>query len=528
MGGESLSAKKGIASSVSYVMIIMILSRVLSLVSTQVYMSFYGLNSYLNIYSYAITIPNTIFNCFGTALSTVFIPIYAGHIANGEHKKAADFADNIITIATAFTAVLVIIGIALSPVLPKFTSFGDGAEYDFAVKALMIMMPVMLFYGLNYIFQGILQTKGKYGWPAFVSVPSSLVVIAYVLTAGDKFGIKGLLVATFTGLSLQAIILIPPAVKAGFSYKPKFNLKDPDICSAAKMTVPVLIGVSAYQFNMFFNTTMIANFDGMVTLLTFVQNIVVYMVLAFVYSITAVIYPKLTASASGGNMKEYKETLSGVLQSTLALLIPVTFGFITVRQPLLQLISNYGKITDADIDRACGLMIMYSIGIIGVGLKEILDRAFYAIKDTVIPAVTGFVIMGINVILSLTLTKYVEAYGIPLAYSIASLAGLCVLLFALRRKIGVYAKGLGETFLKCMLSGIIMSAAVMLVNMWLDATVVSTSVVARLIKLAFPVVTGVIVYGVMALLLKVKAATAVIGAVKSKLSAKKHTGEARE
>ena len=511
-----MSAKRGLVSSVSYVMIIMILSRVLSLVSTQVYMSFFGLDSYLNIYSYAITIPNTIFNCFGTALSTVFIPIYAGHIANGEEKKAANFADNIITIATAFTAVLVLIGIALSPVLPKFTAFNQGTEYDFAVKALMIMMPIMLFYGLNYIFQGILQTKGKYGWPAFVSVPSSLVVIIYVFAAGNKFGIKGLLAATFIGLSLQAIILIPPAIKSGFSYKPKFKLKDPDILMAAKMTLPVLLGVSAYQFIMFFNTTMIANFDGMVTLLTFVQNIVVYMVLAFVYSITAVLYPKLTASASSGNMTEYKDTLSGVLQSTLALLIPITFGFITVRQPLLQLISNYGKITETDIDRACTLVLMYSIGIVGIGLKEILDRAFYAVKNTVIPAVVGFVIMGVNVILSLSLTHYIGAYGIPLAYSMASLAGLCILLAALRNKIGAYSKGLGVTFVKCVISGIIMSACVIFVNTWITGAIVSTSVGARLLKLALPVATGVLTYAVMVVLLKVQAVQPIINTVKSK------------
>ena len=153
-----MSEKKNILGSVSYVMIIMVLSRLLALVSTQVYMSFFGVsNPELNIYSYAITVPNTIFNCFGTALSTVVIPIYAGHIANGRKSEADRFANNIITITSVFTAVLTVIGWGLSFLRPKFTTFNSGEEYSFAVKALMIMMPVMLFYGLNYIFQGILQ-----------------------------------------------------------------------------------------------------------------------------------------------------------------------------------------------------------------------------------------------------------------------------------------------------------------------------------------------------------------------------------
>ena len=512
-----MSEKKGVAGSISYVMIIMILSRLLSLVSSQIYTAFYGVEGDLNIYSYAITIPNTIFNCFGTALSTVFIPIYAGHLTKGEDRKAARFANNVITITLAFTAVLVAIGMALSPLLPRLTAFDSGEQYSFAVKALMIMMPVMLFYGLNYIFQGILQSRGKYGWPAFVSVPSSLVVIAYVFTLGDVYGVQGLLVATFFGLSLQALILIPPAIRAGFRYKPSFELKNPDVISAGKMTLPVLLGVAAYQINMFFNTTMIANFNGMVTLLTNVQNIVIYMVLAFVYSVTAVIYPKLTAAFTRGDMAQYKQTLSSVLGGTSALLIPVTFGFITVRKPLLELISGYGKITDADIDRAALLMVMYAIGILGVGLKEILDRAFYAAKDTLLPAINGFLIMAVNIALSLTLTRFIGPYGIPLAYSAASLTGLCVLLLMLRKRVGTYAPGLGTTVLKCLLAGVVMAGVVTAVNAGLASTVTGRTVSARLIRLALPVAAGVLTYAAAVLLLRVPAVQPLWETVKSKL-----------
>ena len=68
--------KSGLLGSISFVMIIMIASRLLALVSSSVYMSYFGAdNVELNIYSYAITIPNTIFTCLGTALSTVVIPI---------------------------------------------------------------------------------------------------------------------------------------------------------------------------------------------------------------------------------------------------------------------------------------------------------------------------------------------------------------------------------------------------------------------------------------------------------------------
>lgn len=483
-------------------MVIMVLSRLLSLVSSQVYMSYFGASdAFLNVYSYAISIPNVIFTCVGTALSTVVIPIYVGHMAVGRHKEAKKFADNIITISLALTLVLVLMGMAISPILPKFTAFAKSREiYNFAVTALMTVMPVMFFYALNYIFQGMLQAVGRYKLPAFVSVPSSLVVICYTIFWGDKYGVAGLLIATVIGLSLQAIILIPPLIKEGYIYKPSFELKHPDIIKAGRMTVPVLLGVGAYQLNMFYNNTMIARFDGMVTLLMFVQNITVYLVLAFVYSITAVIYPRLTESVSKGDMEEYRQTLSGILMSVCALLVPMTFGFIGVRESLLNLIAAWGKITQDDITRAAILLCAYAIGILGIGFKEILDRALYALGNTRVSAVNGVVIMGVNISLSLVLIHFMGAYGIPVAYSVASLVGMGVLLYAIKKKVGTYLKGFGTLLIKCIIASIVMLVCVEGLNAVIPQ---GSDLLMRMVRLFVPVGVGLIVYYVMALVLKI-------------------------
>ncbi len=510
--------KKNLLGSISSVMVIMILARLMSLLSTQIYMAHFGASDvYMNIYSYVISIPNIIFTCIGTALSTVVIPIFMGHTANGEKAEAKRFADNIITISMALTATLVVIGIALSPILPRFTEFVKTPEtYTYATKALMVVMPVMFFYGLNYIFQGMLQAMGSYKLPAFVSVPSSLVVILYVFCFADKFGITGLLVATVIGLSLQAIILIPPLVKNGYRYRPSFELKHPDIINALKLTGPVLFGVSAYQLNMLYNVTMIARFEGMVTLLTYVQNIVLYMVLAIIYSVTAVIYPRLTESASRKDMAQYKTDLGGIIGAICTLLIPMTFGFIAVREPLLRVIAQYGNITDADISKAALLLAAYAVGVVGIGLKEILDRAFYALKDTKTSAVTGFVIMAVNIILSLVLMQIIGAYGIPLAYSVSSLTGCALLLWRLRKRIGSFAPGVGKTVAKSLLAAIVMFLAVTFVDGTL-ASVGTNGVLWRILRLGTDCCSGVLVYLILAVLLRISQVTDTAKSIINKL-----------
>ena len=470
-------------------------------------MSVFGTdNIYINIYSYVINIPNIIFTCIGTALSTVVIPIYVGHKALGNNEKAKSFTDNIITVSTVLTFLLVIFGICISPVLVGFTGFSkDALHKAYATKCLMIVMPVMFFYAWNYIFQGMLQAEGKFSLPGFVSVPSSLIVIGYVLFLSDRFGVTGLFYASLIGLSLQALILIPPLLKCGYKYRPLFKLNDPDIIKSAKMTVPVLAGVGAYQLNMLFNSTMIARYEtGLVTILTFVQNITIQLVLAFVYSVTAVIYPRLSESAAKGDMAEYKDTLCGILKTVSAFLIPISVGFISVRKPLLNFLVAWGKVTNDAVSKAEVFLCLYSIGIIGIGLKEILDRAFYSVKNTKTSAVNGFIIMFANVALSLLFMPFLGAYGIPLAYSISSLIGLLNLLYQLRRKIGAFAKGMGLDIVKSIICAFIMLIAVYLLNNAVGQAVTDDSFMVRLLKLITPAAVGACVYGVFGYILKIE------------------------
>jgi len=513
-----LAKKTGLLSSISYVMIIMLLSRVLALVSSSMYVSVFGTdNIYINIYSYAITIPNTIFNCFGTTLSTVVIPIYASHIANKNYDGAKKFADNVITVASVFTFLLVLCGMALSFVLPKFTSFDEGDSYSFAVKSLMILMPVMLFYGLNYIFQGMLQSVGKFGMPAFVSAPGSLLIILYVLLFADKYGVMGLVMVTAFGLSLQALLLIPSLIRSGYRYKPCFDLKDDDMKSALRMMLPVLLGASSYQINVFYNNSMAANFDGFVTIMTYVQNLVVYMVLAFVYSVTSVLYPKLTKAAATGNMDEYKEALSSVLSNVWMLLLPISAGFIAVRQELLQLIIGWGANGEDSISKASVVMLLYSFSVVSVGSKEIIDRAFYSLKDTKLPAINGFIIMVSNIVLSLLFMPFMGGYGLPLAYSVSSIIGLCVLLYLLRRKIGSFAKGCASAFIKCFTASAVMYLAVTALRYVIPQGAFSESAMGRVLNLGILCISGVVCYGVLIILLRVPVATQICSKILNKL-----------
>ena len=141
--------------SIGSVMILMLVGKLLSLLANQVYLSYFGAdNEQLNIFSWVLQIPNYLFQSLGTGLSSTVIPLYAALLAQKKQQEASRFGSNIICITSLGMVVLIGLGLAISPLLPQLTDFNDKA---YAVKALMIMMPVMFFYAMTNIYQGILQ-----------------------------------------------------------------------------------------------------------------------------------------------------------------------------------------------------------------------------------------------------------------------------------------------------------------------------------------------------------------------------------
>lgn len=492
-----------------------IFSRLLALLSTQIYLSAFGAKDVeLNIYSYALIMPNIIFTAIGTALTTVIVPIYSSLLAKNETEKSKKFLDDMISISTLLMVLLIIVGLIISPYIVNFSYYKNSIEqFNYAVFALRVLIPVMFFYGLNFIFQGILQSHHKFLLPALVSIPSSLTVIIYVLFLSNKFGVTGLLFATLLGLSLQALFLLPAVLKTGYVYKPSFDFKSEEIRHSLKLTAPVLIGVSAYQINSVFNISMATKFMN-VTVLQNVQNIVLTSVLTFIYSVTSVYYPRLSTFWAKKDVDSYKKTLSEIFSGVLFLIIPISFGFVMVRMPFFNLLSKWGKVTTDDINVMAIILSLYAIGIPAMAFKEIIDRAFYAQKQTKVSAIIGFVIMIFNIIFSLSLIKFLGLYALPLSYSLSSTVGVSILLIIMNKKIGHFFDGIGKLTLKCTISAIVMSVSIygvetIITNIYFD------NLIFRILHLFVPVTLGVIVYFATTSLLGVNESTAVINRIRN-------------
>ena len=484
--------------SAADVAVISLLGRALTFLGRTMYMAMFGTaNALLDAFSFALNVPHVFFTVVGTALNSVMIPVYSSLLAEERRDEAKKFIDNIITISMAIIAVLVLLGMFAAPFI---SSWVGGLESEYLTFALRFLMPVMIFFGFGAIFQGLLQSNGIFRLPALITAPGGIILILYLVFFGERFGVPGLLYATALGIFTQPLIMLPAMRKIGYRYKFSFDLSNPHIRRAAKLSLPVLISVSSYQINFLFNNGMAMQF-GTAAIMGYSQMLVQVFMLTIVYAIISVYFPKLSSLHAKADVDGYLENFRGAVLYILFIVLPAAGGFLLLRYEIMDFLLGWREAAGGytDITVAGNLLGLYSIGIIAISMKEAMDRAFYSRQDSKTPALFGFIIMSINIGATLVLLPYLGLYSMPVAYCIAAFIGVLGLCIRLNVKISFINAAFALNLAK-----IALAVVIMLVVASFARGLYLTEI--RFVSLMIPAFAGIATYFVAVILLRVPVA----------------------
>ena len=276
-------------------------------------------------------------------------------------------------------------------------------------------------------------------------------------------------------------------------------LRDEHLRAALRRCLPVFLGALAYQLDLFGNHTLLTGIaPESVSLYQFVQSIVVGLVTVLTAAVNAVAYPELSALAACGERERYRAALCETLKTVIFFLLPLTVGLAVLGRPALRLLAAHGRLTEENIAVEYGFLLASGACMVFLGIKEIADRALFALHTTKVSALVNGLILLLNVPLAWLLRRVpaLGAYAIPLSWSAAVAAGAVVLLLCLRRRLGGFA-GLLSAAGKTLIASTVMGGTVWGCRRLLAGRLGS------LMALGLPVLLGVLVFFLMAALLRI-------------------------
>lgn len=508
-----------VAKATIALMIATIISKVLGFGRELVLASSYGASMYSDSYLTAMNIPAVLFTIIGNTLGTVLIPIYFEVNSDLGENKSLNFINNVFNIVIVICILLAIIGFIFTEQLVKIFAMGfEGQTLKIAIDFTRITIIGIVFTGLSYVMTAYLQIKSNFTVPGLITVPKNIIVIISIILS-IKHSPYIMIWGTLVGTAIEFLFQLPFAIKSGYKYKLYINLKDKYIKKMLWLVGPVLIGVAVNQINAMVDRTLASTLvEGSISALNYANKLNGFVMAMFITSVAAVIYPMLSKLSSEDNKEKFTSSVVQSINSAILLVIPISVGAIILATPIVKLLFQRGEFDARATSMTAIALIMYSIGMVAFGLRDILGKVFYALQDTKTPMINGAIAIGMNIVLNVILVKYLKLAGLALATSISTIVSIFLLFGSLKKRIGYFGQDkIMKTTIKSILAAVIMGTVTYFVYNMIS-NLLGAGFVKEAISLVISVGFGAITYGILVILLKVDEIKIITDTINKKLN----------
>ncbi|HWJ22695.1 MAG TPA: murein biosynthesis integral membrane protein MurJ [Gemmatimonadaceae bacterium] len=400
-----------------------LMSRVFGLVRQRVFGHYFGTSDAADAFNAAARIPNFLQNLFGEGvLSASFIPVYAGLLARGQREEADRVAGVVGALLALVTAVLVALGIVLTPWLVATVAMGfTGEKRELTILLVRIMFPGIGLLVCSAWCLGVLNSHRKFLLSYLAPVIWNVVMIAALWWFGRRNITLPRLAemiawAAVLGSALQFLVQLPTVLRLAPGIRPSLDTASEHVRQVVRGFVPVFVGRGVVQISGYIDSDLASLIgSGAVSVFTYAQALYLLPGSLFGMAISAAELPAM--SSLTGGIEEVAALLRGRLDAGLRriafFIVPSAMAFLALGDVIASALYRSGRFSHADAVWVWGTLAGSSVGLLASTLGRLYSSTFYALRDTRTPLRFAVV----RVLLTLAL-GYLFALPLPRAIGI--------------------------------------------------------------------------------------------------------------
>ena len=455
-------------------------SRVTGLVRESVLSGLFGAGAVFDAYVLGYRIPNLARDLFAEgALASAFVPTFSRYLATKTKEEARELSDITGTLLLAITALLSLLGMIFSPMFVEIFASGFHAvpgKFELAVQLVRIMSPFLMMIALSGQAQGILNACHIFGIPALSSSLFNIGSVAFGLTVGYWLGphlgittVQGMAMGTVFGGASQLAFQLPSVWRAGFAWRPRWNLRHEGVRQILRLMGPAVIASASVQINVLVNTNFAASLhdaagnvlNGPVSWLSYAFRFQQLPLGLFGISIASATLPRISRSAARGDLKEFRDVLSNSIAMVLLTTVPASVGLAVFGESMIGIVYQHGRFLASDTHQTALALTCYAIGLAGFASVKLLAPAFYALGDSRTPMLVSIGAVAVNAATAFTTVRIFGFghAGLALSLSSVSIFSALMLLGLLRPRIGgVHGRAIGVSMAKILIASAVMGS----------------------------------------------------------------------
>ena len=494
----------GTAKAAVWIMIATMLSKLLGFFREVVLASFYGTGAYADVFLLTLNIPGLIIAIVGSAIATIYVPIYFETKEKEGTEGALKFTNNMINIIALLAIVVAILGLLFTEEFVKVFAVGfTGEKFRIAVSFTKIMIIGVIFLALSKILGTYLNVNDSFTVPSLIGIPYNIFIIS-AIAISTKTNVIIMAIGALLGMASQMLFQLPFAIKKGYKYQPYLNVKEDNIKSMIILMLPMIIGVAIGQINTAVDKALATTLgDGPLSALNYANKLNDFVMALFVTSIVTVIYPKLARMINADKKEDFVNTIVKSSNCILLLVLPITVGAIVLAEPIVRILFQRGAFDAESTNMTYNALRLYSLGLAAMGVRDVITRVFYSLSDTKTPMINASIALVMNIVMNLILIKPLGYKGLAISTSIASIVTVMLLFRSLKKRTGYFGGDkILKTGLKSLVSSVTMGVCTVFVYKGMYG-ILGAGMINELLSLVCSVVVSVVVYFILIMILKV-------------------------
>ena len=433
---QKLYKKIGIASAI--MMASVLLSRVVGLLREMAIAYAGGAGADVDAYNVAFAIPDILNHIVaGGFLSVTFIPIFSKYLASDNRDEGWRVASVVFTCFGTFLAAGIAGAWIFTPQMIALLAPGlqDPALVAKAIYMTRIILPAQFFFFAGGLFMAIQFAMERFAIPALAPLVYNTGIIVGGMLLGPWFGMAGFSWGVLAGAFVGNFALqFWGAKKAGMKIRLVFDVGHPELRNYILLTLPLMVGLT-----MTFSTELFLKFfgsflsEGSIAALNYGLRVTFMLVGFFGQAVGAASFPFMARLAAEGATEQMNSLINDALRY-LSLVIPMSVLVMVVRVEVVKVLFQRGRFGASATELTASALLFLLVGAFAFASQTIVARGYYAMKNTLFPAVFGTVAVAASIPLFYVGMKTMGVQGVGLAISLSAILQVALLYILWNRR----------------------------------------------------------------------------------------------
>ena len=469
-------------------------SRVTGFIRDILFANYLGANLMSDAFLFAYRLPNLFRRIFAEgSMNSVFIPLFINQ-EKMNSKSANDFiwiVFNFFFVITLFLSFLIFFFTeqVISILAPGFLL--NKSQFLLANQLLIITFPFLIFVTLSSVLSSVLNVKGKFFLPSFLSVILNIFMIVTLVSfkSNSHFALAwSMIIAGFTQLILLFINLGTIKIFWGIGLK-SIKVLSRELKKFFGRFLYSLLGSGIVQLNIFISMLFASLVGGgAISQIYYADRIIdlPFALIAVAMSFTLLPYLSKNISDESKNSKAFNETVI----FCFLFAIPSAFGIFILSEDIIRALFGRGEFNNEDVLITSKILLVYSFSLPGYMLARIFNQVFYSYEKVEYPVKAAVPTFICNFILCFLLYRPLGVLGLAISGAVSIWLNLFIQIFYLRKNFrSFYEKLLIFDFKK--LFKILFSAIIMVISILIFKKILDLNIY---IDLFIQILIGLIIY----------------------------------